>query len=606
LKRVLLSAVLTLAVVGFVVVATGAKKGGAAGTYKIELDNAFGLVSGADFKVAGVPAGTIKEISLDQKSLHAIVTVEVKSAGFGKFHTDATCDSRPESLIGEYFVDCNPGSSGPVIKPGGTIPVSHTQSTIPADLVQDVMRMPYRQRFTLIVNELGAAAAARSGDLQAALRRAVPALTETDNLLSLLGDDSTTLQNLTRDSDSVITALADNSAQVNRFIDEAGRTATATATQQQNLRGTIQRLPGLLEQLRPTLKQLGTTVDTNRPVLVNLHDASGQLNRLFTDLPAFSRSARPAIRSLGQASITGKAAVTAATPTVKDLNAFAKPTPELAGNLAIVLHDLDDPSRAVERDSRSPGGNGFTGLQALLGYVFNQTLAINTYGPEGHVLAVDAFASAMCSAYATPASIALAIKQYGTQFRQCYSFLGPNQPGVNETDPSDPSAAVPDPGGEPPGDGSIATSASRLTAAMVNNADVVHRAAKASSNGSGSSSTTSTTSQTPTTLSGTPTTSSSSSTTTTTAPTTVPSGTSTTTSTSTTTTTAGGGAGSPTTTTGPPISLGQTLNQLLGGMSRHNSGDKRRQAATQQPAAAGSSSTGAGQATSLLNYLLAP
>ena len=67
----------------------------------------------------------------------------------------------------------------------------------PADLVQDVMRLPYRQRFTLIVNELGAAAAARSGDLQAALQRAVPALTETDNLLSLLGNDSTTLQNLT-------------------------------------------------------------------------------------------------------------------------------------------------------------------------------------------------------------------------------------------------------------------------------------------------------------------------------------------------------------------------------------------------------------------------
>jgi virulence factor Mce-like protein len=611
LKRVLLSAILALAVVGFVVVATGAKKGTAAGTYKIELDNAFGLVQGADFKVAGVPAGTIESIDLDQKTLRAVVTVQIKSAGFGKFHTDATCDSRPESLIGEYFVDCNPGSSGPVLKPGGTIPVSHTQSTIAADLVQDVMRMPYRQRFTLIVNELGAAAAARSGDLQAALRRAVPALTETDNLLSLLGDDSTTLQNLTRDSNSVITALADNSAQVNRFIDEAGRTATATATQQQNLRGTIQRLPGLLEQLRPTLKQLGTTVDTNQPVLTNLHDASGQLNRLFTDLPAFSRSARPAIRSLGQASLTGKAAVTAATPTVKDLNAFAKPTPELAGNLAIVLHDLDDPSRAVERDPRSPGGTGFTGLQALLGYVFNQTLAINTYGPEGHILAVDAFASSMCSAYATPASIALAIKQYGAQFRQCYSWLGPNQPGVNETDPSDPSAAVPDPGGEPAGQGSIATSASRLTAAMVNNKDVVHRGAKASSNG-GSSSATSTTSQTPTTLASTPTisSSSSSSTTTTTAPgTTVPAGTSTTTSTSTTTTTAAGGAGSPTTTTGPPISLGQTLNQLLGGMSRQNSARKRRQSAAPQAAdsgSAGSSSTGAGQATSLLNYLLAP
>ena len=162
--------------------------------------------------------------------------------------------------------------------------------------------------------------------------------------------------------------------------------------------------------------------------------------------------------------------MTAATPTVKDLNAFAKPTPELAGNLAIVLHDLDDPSRAVERDPRSPGGNGFTGLQALLGYVFNQTLAVNTYGPEGHVLAVDAFVSPMCSPYATPATVALALKQYGSAYRQCYSWLGPNQPGVNETDPSNPSAPVPDPGGAPPGESGPSTSASRLTAAEVQDA----------------------------------------------------------------------------------------------------------------------------------------
>ena len=45
----------------------------------------------------------------------------------------------------------------------------------------------------------------------------------------------------------------------------------------------------------------------------------------------------------------------------------------------------------MEPDPRSPGGKGFTGLQALLGYVFNQTLAINYYGPLGHMLGVDAF-----------------------------------------------------------------------------------------------------------------------------------------------------------------------------------------------------------------------
>ena len=118
MKRIAISAVLLAMAAAFIIVATGASNGSAIGTYKIELDNAFGLVTGAQFKVAGVEAGAIKAIDLDHKSLHAVVTVSVTRPGFGSFHQSATCQSRPQSLIGEYFIDCNPGTSGPVIKPG--------------------------------------------------------------------------------------------------------------------------------------------------------------------------------------------------------------------------------------------------------------------------------------------------------------------------------------------------------------------------------------------------------------------------------------------------------------------------------------------------------
>jgi virulence factor Mce-like protein len=596
-KRILISTAVLLAAGAFVFVALGSSSGSAAGTYKIELDNAFGLVSGADFKVAGVAAGTIKSIDLCssdagagcQHKLDALVTVQVTQSGFGQFHKDTTCESRPQSLIGEYFVDCNPGTRGsPVLKAGSTITVSHTQSTIPADLLQDVMRMPYRERFTLIINELGAATAARSDDLQAALRRAVPALDETDSLLNLLANDSTTIQNLTRDSNTVITALADNSTNVNRFIDTANRTAVATATQQQNLRGTFQNLPPLLEQLKPSLAQLGTTVTTNEPVLRNLNSGAGEINRLLADLPPFARSAGPAIKSLGQASVTGKAAVTAATPTVADLNQFAKPTPELAQNLAIVLHDLDDQGRAVEPDPRSPGGKGFTGLQALLGYVFNQALAINYYGPLGHMLGVDAFTSTSCATYATPATVAMQLKQFGPQYRQCYSYLGPNQPGVTTKDPSDPSATIPDPGGANPGVSKTGGPSSPLASTAKAKAKSANPGSKPSA--TKPASTTSTPSST------TPASSGSSGSSSTTSPTSAP----------------GSGANG-----GPPINLPKSLGQILSGIgggsgSGSSSAAKAPAAPTAAPSTTGSSSTngssggGTGQAQALLNYLLTP
>ncbi|PZS10095.1 MAG: hypothetical protein DLM64_09305, partial [Solirubrobacterales bacterium] len=357
MRRLLSIAALVLAAGALLVIAGGASgSGGPEGTYKIELDNAFGLTAGADFKVAGVRAGTITGIGLDQRTLHAVVTVQVTQDGFGSFRSDVFCQSRPQSLIGEYFIECQPGSSSTTLKPGSTIPVSRTQSTIPVDLLLDVMRMPYRQRLSLIINELGAAVAGRSGDLQEALGRAVPALRETDNLLNLLAGDSRTLQRLTANADAVITVLARNSFQVQQFIVQANHAATDVATQQANLSSTVHRLPGFLEQLRPALAKLGAATDANQPVLANLNAAAGQVDRLLTDLPAFSHSALPAISSLGRASVTGKQAVQAAGPTVAHLNQFAKPTPELAGNLAIVLRDLDSRSLAVEPDPRSPGG----------------------------------------------------------------------------------------------------------------------------------------------------------------------------------------------------------------------------------------------------------
>jgi virulence factor Mce-like protein len=461
-KRIAITALVLVLGGAFVVFAGGASNGNAAGTYKIELDNAFGLVSGENFKVAGVVAGTIQSIGLDQNNLHAVITVQVNQGGFGSFHSDAFCESRPQSLIGEYFIDCDPGTSGKVLPPGSTIPVTQTSSTIPADLLDDIMRLPYRERFTVLINELGAGLAGQSGDLQAALDRAVPALTETDNLLHLLGDDSQTLKDLTASADTVVTALANNSKQVQRFVVEADNTATDTATQDTSLRSTFQNLPGFLEQLRPALAKLDDATTANEPVLANLNAASGQLDRLFKNLPPFANSAKPAIKSLGKASVTGKSAVIAAGPTIQSLNQFSLHTPELAQNLAIVLRSLDTQADAVERDPRSPGGKGFSGLEALLGYVFNQTLAINTYSQYGHMLAVDAFVSLMCTPYATPSTIATSLKTFGSAYRSCYSWLGPNQPGVNETDPSNPSAAVPDPGGAPPGETGPKTDARRL------------------------------------------------------------------------------------------------------------------------------------------------
>jgi ABC-type transporter Mla subunit MlaD len=527
MRRVIGTAAVLLATAGFLFVALGSKSANTGATYKIELNNAFGLVTGSDFKVAGATVGKLTKIDLCaaeqdkqcQSPLDALITVTVNEKGFGAFHHDAFCQSRPQSLIGEYFLDCTPGSSGPTLKQGATIPVSQTQSTIPADLVQNIMRLPYRERFSLIINELGAAVAARSQDLQTALQRADPALAETDSLLSLLAGDANQIRDLNVGANNVITALAKNDTQVQRFIVEANNTATDSAssaanhncagsTQANCIAATWNKLPAFLQQLRPAMQKLGAAADAQDTVFTNLNEASSNLNTFFHQLVPFSQQSAVSLgcgengapscpdggSSLGSASSVGTPAVKAALPTVQALRQFTGSTgclsqnmaidkaskssgfaenclPELGQNLAITLQALDASKPInygnglvgdgpIESDPRSPGGTGYTGLQGVLQYVFNITNAVNTFSTYGHELSVDAFANAECSPYATPQSIASNLASYtatggnlnsdsAQNPRSCYAFLGPNQPGVNETDPSDPSACVPDPGGYP-------------------------------------------------------------------------------------------------------------------------------------------------------------
>ena len=133
-------------------------------------------------------AGTITDIKLDKRTKHALVGFKIDKDGFGSLRSDAFCESRPQSLIGEYFVDCQPGTAKQELKPGAVIPVSQTASTVAPDLVNDVLRRPYRERLSLII---GCARRRRRGqrgaDLNAAIRRASPALRETDKVLAMLG-----------------------------------------------------------------------------------------------------------------------------------------------------------------------------------------------------------------------------------------------------------------------------------------------------------------------------------------------------------------------------------------------------------------------------------
>ena len=109
--------------------------------------------------------------------------------------------------------------------------------------------------------------------------------------------------------------------------------------------------------------------------------------------------------------------------------------PELGNNLSIVLSHLDDRDFAVEKDPRSPGGKGYTGFEALLQYVYDQTMAINTFDSNGYMLKVNLFLSE-CSDYQSLASLKEKLQEDPAFYQRCAAILGPHQPGITQPDPS--------------------------------------------------------------------------------------------------------------------------------------------------------------------------
>ena len=296
------------------------------------------------------------------------------------------CEARPQSPIGEYFMDCLPGTAKRELPPGSRVPVKQTASTIPPDLIQNIMRLPYRERFRLILNEFGAGVAGRPEDLNEAVRRAVPALRQTSRLLEVLARHDTVIRDLVTDADTVLKRLSDNRRNVGRFVVEARDTASASAERRDDIRTNFRKLPFFLEELTPTMAALGEAAVEQRPVLVDLNASAGELRRFFDDTAELATASRPAIRSLGDAAVPGRQAVRAARPQVRELRRFARRTPDLGRNLRILLEDFDDPARAVERDPRSPGGRGYSGTQALLRYVFSQSQTINAFDELGYIV----------------------------------------------------------------------------------------------------------------------------------------------------------------------------------------------------------------------------
>jgi phospholipid/cholesterol/gamma-HCH transport system substrate-binding protein len=397
MRRGLITGALVAAVVVAIVLISS---GGGSNGYVVRavFDNGSFMVQGEQVRVAGANVGEIKSVGVSMPGEvdsykggkpeampgKAIIVMEITDPGFQDFRSDASCLIRPQSLIGEKFVDCNPtlprapgSESPPSLKqiPSGQpgagqylLPVENNSTSVDPDLINDIQTLPYAQRFRLILNELGAGLAGRGKDLEEVVKRANPVLRDVDRLFGVLSAQRNQLAQLASDSETILRPLSRERAHVAGFFANAGAAGQASSERGPELEASLRKFPRFLREFRLTMRSLQGFSDAATPVFADLGKAAPSLTDATRALAPFSAASTVALKSLGATGAVAGPKLREADPVVRKTSELARSGAGPTTNLANFLVNL-----------KKTGG--FDGLVDL---IYNTTASLNGFDQYGH------------------------------------------------------------------------------------------------------------------------------------------------------------------------------------------------------------------------------
>lgn len=386
-SRVLVAAGAVAACAAVTAIVAPASPGDSEYSVDVVFDDSRGLIPGQLVQVAGARVGSISDVTVT-RDYKARVHLRVDRK-FAPFRADARCSIKPQGLIAENYVDCDPGTpAAPELRPRGgqspTVPVERTTQPVSLTDLFEVWNTPTSQRATVLFSMLGMGTAGRGEDMNAILRRMNPSLALARRTIGTLQRQRDELGATVDATGVVARELARRPEELKRLLRHGARVTTQTATHRAALAETTRRLPGLLRQSTPALQKLDAVMASGQPLLDQLGVAAPDVNRLAADVPRLARVARPTLKRLAPVLRRGAATARRSAPLSKVLRRYTRdslPAARAAGQMFPTL------------ESRGFDGN-------LLALFYNAALAAARYDQNGHILPSHVGITA-CSNYAT-------------------------------------------------------------------------------------------------------------------------------------------------------------------------------------------------------------
>lgn len=279
----------TLALLIWLAQSIGALGSGGGVRYEVRLDHAAGLVANNAVKIAGVEVGRIESIGVD----HDVAVLGLRIDEQIVLHDDATAIVRAKSLLGEKYLQLQPGQrESPVLEPGGVIVDVRTHFEV--DQVLNALEPllggedsigarlgPLAERLAALVDD----ATGKDGGEPIITRAQI------DQLVDDLTVTSATVRRIATDNEQDLRSIVQGTRQL---VDDPR--IPQVLARAQSISGTLdERLPALLDRTEQALtelerlaaivdddraKKLGTIIDDTAVSVANLRKISSELKGL--------------------------------------------------------------------------------------------------------------------------------------------------------------------------------------------------------------------------------------------------------------------------------------------------------------------------------------
>jgi phospholipid/cholesterol/gamma-HCH transport system substrate-binding protein len=380
---------------------------------------------GQTVNIAGVQVGEISSVKLVDG--RAIIGLKIQPK-YSKVYRDATILMRPKTGLKDMVAELTPGTAAAGRLPdGGTIPVSQTLPDVNLDEVLASLDADTRDYLTLLLNDGGQALKGNGRELANAIRRIEPTARLSRQINEKLAERATNIKRAIHNFSLLVDELGAKDDQVAKFVVDSNAVFASLASQDANLRATLQELPSTLDVAQSTLGKTKRLADVLGPTLESLLPAARALGPAQQQLRPFLRTSTPIIRD------ELRPFARAALPTVKELRPALRDLSAATPDLTSTFKSLNYLLNELAYNPPSDTDEGFLFWVSWANHLAPTIFATqDAHGPIRHGLVVFG-----CQTGGLLDSVAQANPQLGTLVDL---LNGPNRSGLCPSSSQEPGA----------------------------------------------------------------------------------------------------------------------------------------------------------------------